>query len=143
MILLTKIYIFIYSRKIYANVRILPEIYLPDPLSSIDLGSMNRFRNIKSMSQTLRRMQAATTSWPQFIYAQYDIAPIVEKAKQWLSMYKITSMPNDMTLLSFWLARNLILDTKKRMKIFLTNSVNIRMKIIEKDLDNVSKLEIT
>lgn len=122
--------------KTYAYIRILPEIYLPDPLSTIQLGSMNRFRGIPSMEKKLRILQASTTIWPAFIYEPYRMEKIVEKAKICLESYKINSMPVDPILLSFWLGRNLLFNLKDKYKIFLTNSVNTRMQIIGNSVDN-------
>lgn len=124
-----------HQRKVYARVKILPEILLPDPLAAIDLGSMNRFRDISSMEDKLRNISASTTIWPKFVFDKYRISSIVERTKQYLFNYKIESMPTDYTQLSFWFARNLIFNPADRTKLFVTNSVNIRMQIVEDSLD--------
>uniref|UniRef100_A0A0A1X079 Protein cereblon n=1 Tax=Zeugodacus cucurbitae TaxID=28588 RepID=A0A0A1X079_ZEUCU len=116
--------------KVYGKVRILPEIYLREPLQCIDMGSLNRFRDINSMRETYKRYQAATTAWPAHIYDYYSITAIVEKARSQLAQHKIDTMPTDPTQLSFWLVRNLHLSDSLMKTIFLTDSVNIRMKLI-------------
>ncbi|XP_039962334.1 protein cereblon [Bactrocera tryoni] len=116
--------------KVYGKVRILPEIYLREPLQCIDMGSLNRFRDINSMRETYKRYQAATTAWPTHIYDYYSITAIVEKARSQLAQHKIDTMPTDPTQLSFWLVRNLHLSDSLMKTIFLTDSVNIRMKLI-------------
>ncbi|XP_004536619.1 protein cereblon homolog [Ceratitis capitata] len=116
--------------KVYGNVRILPEIYLREPLKCIDMGSLNRFRDIDSMRETYKRYQAATTHWPAHVYEYYSITSIVEKARSQLAQHKIETMPTDPTQLSFWLVRNLHLSDSLMKTIFLTDSVNMRMKLI-------------
>lgn len=122
-------------RKVYAKVLILPEIILPDPLYSLNLGSLSRFRDIDALSNKLRQLQAATTIWPQYVFNQHKLDTIIERAKKFITSYKIESMPTDLTFMSFWLCRNLIFDQAERIKVFITNSVNMRMQIIEKSLD--------
>ncbi|XP_053947006.1 protein cereblon [Anastrepha ludens] len=116
--------------KVYGYVKILPEIYLREPLKCINMGSLNRFRDIESMCDTYKRYQAATTAWPAHVYDYYSITTIVEKARSQLAQHKIDTMPTDPTQLSFWLVRNLHLSDSLMKTIFLTDSVNIRMKII-------------
>ncbi|XP_017481448.1 PREDICTED: protein cereblon homolog isoform X3 [Rhagoletis zephyria] len=116
--------------KVYGYVRILPEIYLREPLKCINMGSLNRYRDIESMSDTYKRYQAATTPWPAHVYDYYSITAIIEKARSQLAHHKIDTMPTDPTQLSFWLVRNLHLSDSLMKTIFLTDSVNIRMKII-------------
>lgn len=116
--------------KVYGKVRILPEIYLREPLQCIDMGSLNRFRDINSMRESYKRYQAATTAWPAHIYNYYSITAIVEKARTQLAQHKIDTMPTDPTQLSFWLVRNLHLSDSLMKTIFLTDSVNMRMKLI-------------
>jgi len=122
--------------KAYAYIRILPEIYLPDPLNCIQLGSLNRFRDIPSMQNSLKKFQASTTGFPSFVYEPYNMSTIIEKAKVCLESFKMNSMPTDPVLLSFWLGRNLLHSSKERYKLFLTNCVNTRLQIIDKTLDN-------
>lgn len=98
---------------------------------------MSRFRDIDALSNKLRQLQAATTIWPQYVFNQHKLDTIIERAKKFITSYKIESMPTDLTFMSFWLCRNLIFDQAERIKVFITNSVNMRMQIIEKSLDQV------
>lgn len=114
----------------YSQVEILPDIYLPDPLGSINMGSMSRFRDSKGVRDVYRRYQVATTPWPLPVYDYYSISSIVEKARTQLAQHKIDTMPTDPTQLSYWLVQNLHLSESQIHTIFLTNCVNKRLKII-------------
>ncbi|KAL9900219.1 E3 ubiquitin ligase component cereblon isoform 1-T2 [Glossina fuscipes fuscipes] len=116
--------------KCYGNVKILPDIYLPEPLKCINMGSMSRFRDNASMKSLYKRYQIASAPWPAHIYDQYSIASIIEKARTQLAAHKIHTMPTDPTQLSYWLVRNLHLSENLMHSIFLTNSVNTRLRMI-------------
>ncbi|XP_065372281.1 protein cereblon [Calliphora vicina] len=116
--------------KCYGFVKILPDIYLSDPLKCINMGSMNRFRDNTSMQDMYKRFQAATTPWPAHVYETHNISNIVEKARTQLAQHKIDTMPNDPTQLSYWLVRNLHLPEDMLKSVFLANTVNTRLKLI-------------
>ncbi|XP_011295031.2 protein cereblon [Musca domestica] len=111
-------------------VKILPDIYLPEPFKQMNMGSMNRFRDIASMQQAYRRFQAATTPWPAHVYETHNMSTIIEKARTQLAQHKIDTMPADPTQLSYWLVRNLHLPEKMLKSVFLANTVNTRLKLI-------------
>ncbi|XP_075145269.1 E3 ubiquitin ligase component cereblon [Haematobia irritans] len=111
-------------------VKILPDIYLPEPLKTMNMGSMNRFRDNPSMQITYRRFQAATTPWPVHVYEAHNMTTIIEKARTQLAQHKIDTMPQDPTQLSYWLVRNLHLPEKMLKSVFLANTVNTRLKLI-------------
>ncbi|XP_017969206.1 protein cereblon homolog isoform X3 [Drosophila navojoa] len=118
------------TMKCYSKVKILPEYFLPEPLKCIDMGSLNRFRDIPSMQDKFRRFQLTTTPWPIEACGLYSFEHIVEKARQKLEIHKIDTMPKCPIQLSFWLLRNLHLTQTMHRMAFLTNSVNIRLQII-------------
>ncbi|XP_023163778.1 protein cereblon homolog isoform X2 [Drosophila hydei] len=118
------------TMKCYSKVKILPEYFLPEPLKCIDMGSLNRFRDIPSMQDKFRRFQLTTTPWPVEACGEYSFEHIVEKARQKLEIHKIDTMPKCPIQLSFWLVRNLHLTEKMMRLTFLTDSVNIRLQII-------------
>lgn len=111
-------------------VKILPDIYLPEPLKHMNMGSMNRFRDNTSMQQSYRRFQAATTPWPVHVYETHNMTTIIEKARTQLAQHKIDTMPSDPTQLSYWLVRNLHLPEKMLQSVFLANTVNTRLQLI-------------
>lgn len=125
--------------KCYGFVKILPDIYLPDPLKSINMGSMNRFRDNASMQDMYKRFQAATTPWPAHIYETHNISNIIEKARSQLAQHKIDTMPSDPTQLSYWLVRNLHLPEDMLKSVFLANTVNTRLKLIASTFKKVSE----
>lgn len=111
-------------------VKILPDIYLPEPLKHMNMGSMNRFRDNTSMQKSYRRFQAATTPWPVHVYETHNMKTIIEKARTQLAQHKIDTMPSDPTQLSYWLVRNLHLPEKMLQSVFLANTVNTRLQLI-------------
>lgn len=124
--------------KSYGYVKILPEIYLPEPLQTIDMGSMNRFRGIPAFKQLFKRFQTSTASWPPHIYKKYNISSIIKKSRLCLASHDINTMPTDPIVLSFWLSRNLHMSEEQMKNIFVTDSVNIRMKVIADSFKDVS-----
>ncbi|XP_017873345.1 PREDICTED: protein cereblon homolog isoform X2 [Drosophila arizonae] len=126
------------TMKCYSKVKILPEYFLPEPLKCIDMGSLNRFRDIPSMQDKFRRFQLTTTPWPVEACGEYSFEHIVEKARQKLEIHKIDTMPKCPIQLSFWLVRNLHLTEKMMRLTFLTDSVNIRLQIIGTTLKHES-----
>lgn len=123
-----------------ADVKILPEIVLPDPLISTCSNAMVRYAHSsrKDRLSTFKRLLTQTTVWPQFVYDQYDTKEVMAKVERFLSSLNITSVQTDKVKLSFWLARNIPLTEEYRKMIFCTDSVLRRMLIINKALDHVS-----
>lgn len=50
---------------------------------------MKKFFRNKSMVKKIRRFEAGSVAWPSFIYDQYRISDISEKAKSFLNKVKI------------------------------------------------------
>lgn len=118
------------TNKCYSKVKILPEYFLPEPLKCIDMGSLNRFRDIPSMQDKFQRYQLTSTPWPLEACQEYSYEDIVEKARKKLEIHKIDTMPKCPIQLSFWLVRNLHLTEKMMRLTFLTDSVNTRLQLI-------------
>ncbi|XP_055902251.1 protein cereblon [Eupeodes corollae] len=116
--------------KTFGHVKILPEISLPDPLASINIGSMNRFRDIPGLAGYLTDFRATSTIWPKHVFNQFTIGTIIQKVLKSLETNKVQSMPTDPTRLSFWLSRNAHISEDQLSKIFMTDCVNIRMRMI-------------
>lgn len=111
-------------------IQILPDIFLPEPLSCLNMGSLNRFRDNPSMQDSYKRYLTATTPWPLHVYEYYSVSSIIDKARTQLAQHKISTMPTDPIRLSYWLVRNLHLPENMMKSIFLANSVNTRLKLI-------------
>ncbi|XP_055587848.1 protein cereblon-like [Uranotaenia lowii] len=122
-----------------ADVLILPEILLPDPLLSNCSNHMKRLAicNNKMYSNRLRAHFSHGMVWPKFVYDQYGTEQILAKVERYLALLNITSVPNDPVKLSFWLARNVSLDEKDRKLIYQEDAVISRMLVINKSLDNM------
>ncbi|KAG4079563.1 hypothetical protein HA402_012333 [Bradysia odoriphaga] len=124
-----------YPQRCTATVQILPEIVLGDPLLSHSANGVKKFFRNKSVIKKIRRFEAGSVAWPTFIYDQYSISDISERAKSFLSKINIDTMPSDPVALSFWLCKNILPNEEDRLSIFMCNSVTDRMQIIGKSMN--------
>lgn len=131
-------YVYMLEGRTYANVKILPEIVLPDPLFSYSSLSFDRLQCNKSLYNKLRYYKANMSIWPKFIYDQYDIIAVMEKISKYLKTLKLdVGMPNDTVLLSFWLARHIPLQKADQITIFKLNCATQRILHIGKTMSDV------
>lgn len=72
-----------------ATIQILPEIVLGDPLLSHSSNNVKKFFHNKSVIKKIRRFEAGSVAWPLFIYDQYSISDIAERAKSFLTKIKV------------------------------------------------------
>lgn len=121
----------------YAKVKILPEYILPDPITMNITDNLSKFTQNSSHSHQLKSLLASSMRWPKWVYDKYSIIGVNEKIERYLAMLSITA-PSDPSLKSFWLARNVPLNQKDRLKIFINNCVNRRMMLIAESLNFVS-----
>lgn len=121
----------------YAKVRILPEYVLPDPITMNISNNLMKFANNPSQSHKIKSFCSSSSRWPKFVYDQYSIITVNEKVERFLAMLNV-SAPDDPIIKSFWLARNVPLNQKDRLKIFTSNCVNKRMLMIAESLNFVS-----
>lgn len=121
----------------YAKVKILPEYLLPDPLTMSLTNNSAKFLLTPSYHQKLKKLLINSTQIPRWIYDKYSIVATNEKVERFLAMLDIAP-PEDPTIKSFWLARNVPLNPIDRMKIFATNCVNHRMMMVGDSLNYVS-----
>lgn len=129
------------GRIFYANIKILPEIILPDPIISINSSNnLLKFTNNKSQKNKTMQLMTCNGVWPKFVYQQYEISSVLKKVEAFLDILKIdiSTVPKEMIGLSFWLARNLPLSSKERERVFVTNCVNKRMLTIGKFINLIS-----
>ncbi|EAT43511.1 AAEL005058-PA [Aedes aegypti] len=116
----------------YAQVKILPEVLLPDPLTNY---CMNNTPKINNLARN-RLMAAQSSVWPKFVYDQYCSHEVLNKMKRFLEFLQIESVPTaDPVMLSFWLAKNFPLSDTDRKELFYTNSVLTRMLLVNSFLD--------
>lgn len=129
--------VYVRGGRTYADVRILPEIVLPDPLLAYTSSSISRLQPNKSLHNKIRYFKSNFTVWPKFLYDQYDVFVVLEKIEKYLKTLKldIKTMPTDLVLLSFWLARHIPLTKNDREKIFLMNCATQRILFIGKCLN--------
>ncbi|KAK9500734.1 hypothetical protein O3M35_001939 [Rhynocoris fuscipes] len=103
------------------ELKILPEINLNKPLSSIQCGSLNRVRTTRK--EKCYAWEAFLTPWPKWVYDQYDIDKLKDRVDKELRFLKQglrkdkgkVIMPSDPTELSFWLATHL--DAEERYHV--------------------------
>ncbi|XP_055534026.1 protein cereblon-like [Wyeomyia smithii] len=122
-----------------ADVLILPEILLPDPLLSSCSNLMKRHAvsNDKQHARRFKAFLSHAMTWPKFVYDQYGTEEVLSKVDRYLAFLKITSVPSDPVKLSFWLARNIPIDERDRKLIYQANAVISRMLVINKSLDHM------
>ncbi|XP_063702361.1 protein cereblon [Culicoides brevitarsis] len=124
-------------RRFLADIRIQPEVQLPDPLNALTSNNLKKFLQNQHSSLRISHLTAMSTRWPKFVYDSYDIRRVMEKIHKFLVMMEIDAAPTDQVKLSFWLARNVPITEDQRYEIFITNSVTQRLLIIGKALDIV------
>jgi cereblon len=120
----------------YAKVRILPEYILPDPIAMNLSNNLKKFMPNQSQSLQIKNLLTSSMRWPKWVYDKYSIIGVNEKIERYLAMLSIAA-PTDPILKSFWLARNVPLNQKDRLKIFTNNCVNKRMMLIADSLNFV------
>lgn len=122
-------------RRFLADIRIQPEVQLPDPLHAVTSNNLKRYLQNEVQSHKINHLTAMSTRWPKFVYDCYDLRRVMDKIRRFLVMLEIDSAPTDQVKLSFWLARNVPITEDQRYEIFITNSVTHRLLIIGKALD--------
>lgn len=118
----------------YSRVKILPEILLPEPNFLTISNQLRKHSQNTSSADKFKSFVAASSSWPKFVYDQYSVVTVSEKIERYLAMLSIES-PQDPVLKTWWLARNVPLNPKDRMKIFKSNCVNKRLLMIGNSLN--------
>lgn len=78
--------------QICANVEILPEIVLPDPVLGIETNSLSKFRQTSiATTRKLRRFEVGRLPWPGFVYDQYDVEKTMAAIRETIANLKIGS----------------------------------------------------
>lgn len=116
----------------YAEVKILPEVLLPDPLTNYCSSNVVKINNLARN----RLLAAQSSVWPKFVYDQYGSNEVLHKVRRFLEFLQIESVPTaDPVMLSFWLAKNIPLSETDHKELFYTNSVLTRMLLVNNILD--------
>lgn len=123
------------NSKFYAKVKILPEKVLPDPIESLNQSNnLQKFMNNSSQKNKIRKFLTSTGIWPKFVYDHYEVESVLNRINGYLALMNI-SAPKDPVQQTFWLARNILLTNKCRMKVFKSNCVNKRLLIIGQSMN--------
>ncbi|XP_053977543.1 protein cereblon [Hylaeus volcanicus] len=109
--------------KIGATVRILPEITLGPPFLDERLAPLDHLRIHPTTEEDFKKQEkvenldAAVTPWPAWVYRQYDPLRLSLKIRQHLQFIEDrgSTIPEDPTDLSFWVAQNVLLDDNERV----------------------------
>lgn len=136
------------------KVRILPELSLGDSLASCRLPSTKKFlikplkyqivttENIFHEGRHVLRMKpnrkkydrfscAHLTTWPPWVYKQYDEELLMDKIRHelrsWNNAIKVETIPSDPVNFSFWVAANMPLDDSLRLSLLSKNSAVQRL----------------
>lgn len=73
----------------HANVTILPEIVLPDPVFGNETNSLSKHRLNASCKRKVTKLQTETLPWPLFVYEMYNMDRAIDKIKEFLLKMKI------------------------------------------------------
>lgn len=122
-----------------AKVKILPEVILPDPLSDINITSLNRYRQYgKCLSCNSR--DAIMTRWPTWVYSQYQFHYLIPRIMNHLTHLfggaNSISIPSDPVELSFWVAQNMSFTDEHKLILLGVNSAVQRLRIELRILDS-------
>lgn len=120
-----------------AKVKILPEYLLPDPITLAMSNHSLRFMHTPHYQKRLKSLAVMSTTIPRWIFDKYSMVKVNEKVERFLAMLNIEP-PDDPGLRSFWLSRNIPLNSTEKMKIFVSNCINERIIMIGESLNFVS-----
>ncbi|XP_076242249.1 E3 ubiquitin ligase component cereblon [Calliopsis andreniformis] len=132
------------SDKISANVQVLPEITLGPPFWDERLVSLDHLRIHPSSEEDFKKQEkvenvdAIATPWPAWVYRQYDALRLSLKIRKHLHFIENrgSSIPEDPTELSFWVAQNLLLDDTERIALLNYDCAISRLQRVIKHLRN-------
>lgn len=129
--------------KISANVKVLPEITLGPPFFDERLASLDNFRILHPITEEdfkkqerVENLDAIVTPWPAWVYRQYNPLRLSARIRKHLQFIKNrgSSIPEDPTELSFWVAQNLLLDNTERIVLLNYDCAIPRLQMVIKHL---------
>ncbi|XP_015434882.1 PREDICTED: protein cereblon isoform X2 [Dufourea novaeangliae] len=111
--------------RVSAIVKVLPEITLGPPLFEVRLASLDRLRMKPTNEEDFKKQErvenidSMVTPWPGWVYRQYDPLRLSLKIRKHLEFIENrgSSIPEDPTNLSLWVAKNLILDDSEKIAL--------------------------
>ncbi|KAK0168100.1 hypothetical protein PV327_001934 [Microctonus hyperodae] len=129
------------TRRVTADVQILPEIILPSPFFEHRLVSLDRLRVIPTNEVTakqyrnLTKKESVLTPWPAWVHHQYNsrlLSLDIQKYLQFVQSKFIargSNIPTDPIDLSFWVAQNVIIAPRDMMTLLKQDCAISRLQL--------------
>ncbi|XP_026740508.1 protein cereblon-like [Trichoplusia ni] len=118
------------NRMVLVEVRVLAEMASRDSLRPARLAALDPLRepaHLDPQQQLLRRMDAALTPWPLFVYHIFDYDRLRSEILDYFKDIMSVDLPDDPVSLSFWVASNLALRKAERLALFLVDNALLRL----------------
>ncbi|XP_052744823.1 protein cereblon isoform X2 [Bicyclus anynana] len=116
-----------FDRLRFMDVRVLPDVRLADPLRAARLAALDPLRAEDERAVRLRRMDAALTPWPLFVYEIFDFRRMRRTIRDYFKTLGIDDVPEDAVTLSHWTASNLALTPRDRLALFVVDDALLRL----------------
>lgn len=126
------------SKMTYLNIEVLPEVQPMHPLRKTRLAALDSLRQPRaSPSQqdiVVRRMDAALTPWPHFVFEIIEYKRICNIIQLYLKKLRHKRcgrrLPSDPISLSFWAAGKLMMKKREAHEIFIVDDAFLRLQMI-------------
>ncbi|XP_063366294.1 protein cereblon-like [Cydia amplana] len=125
------------------EVEVLPELAPGDPLRLARLASLDPLRRPQDTRQqrVVRRMDAATSPWPAFVWQIFDYRRLRARLSDHFATLSLEDkMPLDAVSLSFWVASNLTLSARDRNALFAVDNALLRLSLALRFIDKSKAL---
>ncbi|XP_063537664.1 protein cereblon-like [Cydia strobilella] len=125
------------------EVEVLPEFAPGDSLRPFRLASLDPLRRPLHTRQEriLRRMDAATSPWPSFVWHIFDYRRLRARLTDHFATLSLDDkMPQDAVSLSFWVASNLTLSARDRNALFAVDNALLRLSLALRFIDKSKAL---
>ncbi|XP_047998312.1 protein cereblon-like [Leguminivora glycinivorella] len=125
------------------EVEVLPELAPGDPMLPSRLPSLNPLRRVQdsSLQAVIRRMDAAPTPVPAFVWRMFDYRRLRARLTEHFATLDLADkMPHDPVSLSFWVASNLTLSARDRNALFEVDNALFRLKLALRFIDKSKAL---
>ncbi|XP_073954251.1 protein cereblon-like isoform X2 [Choristoneura fumiferana] len=133
-----------YSRMQLLDVVVLPELAPGAPLRPARLASLDPLRRPDTdlpLERRLRRMDAAGSAWPAFVWRLFDYRRLRARLAEYFRTLQLEDkMPLEPVSLSFWVASNLALSPRDRLALFAVDNALLRLSLALRCIDRSAAL---
>ncbi|CAH0591500.1 unnamed protein product [Chrysodeixis includens] len=132
-----------FNRMVAVEVRVLEDVATRDALRPARLAALDPLREparLEPQQQRLRRMDAALTPWPLFVYHIFDYDRMRSEIKEYFEPIMTGELPDEPVSLSFWVASNLALRKPERLALFVVDNALLRLYMESQHIKKQSEL---